>query len=480
MAGLQILLWTGQYESEIQNTMAINPQTVSSGKSSNLYAFLVAFVAAIGGFLFGYDLVIISGAQIYLKEQFALSDAQFGFAITSAILGCIVGPLTGVWFCDKIGRKNTMLLSCVLFGVSAVITGLARDMTTFNVFRFVGGLGVGLCSIASPLYIAEVAPARMRGALGVMYQLAIAVGALTSSFVAFLLAKNLHETVSWRWMFISEMAAVFVFFFFLLVVPKSPRWLAEKGRFEEAFQVLTKVENSEYAGNEMKGIKEQLAEETGTFSELFEPGIRRALLVGICLAIFNNTTGWSAMAYYLPTLFKQGGFPETVDAIYRFALVNGWQVILTFVSIFLVDRFGRRPLWLFGSASMIVFLTLTGLVFQFNLEGPFVLTVVFLCAVSHATSLGPLPWFMMSELYPTRCRARAVAITTTVLWVAGWGAPFAFPIISGASESLIGSIGGAFWLFALICVASLIFGLKWLPETKGRTLEEIAKSWTKG
>ena len=335
-----------------------------------LYPFLVSFVAAIGGFLFGYDLVIISGAQIYLKEQFALSDAAFGFATTSAILGCIVGPFCGVWFCDKIGRKNTMLLSCLLFGISALATGLAKDMTTFNLFRFVGGLGVGLCSMASPLYIAEVAPSRMRGGLGIMYQLAISMGALTSSFIAFYLAKNLPETLSWRWMFISEIAAIFVFLGFLLLVPKSPRWLAEKGRFDEAFAILSKVENRAYAETEMKGIKEQLGQEKGSFSEIFEPGIRMALIIGICLAVFNNITGWSAMAYYLPTLFKKGGFPDTVDAIYQFTLVNGWMVLLTFVSIFFVDRLGRRPLWILGSASMIVFLTLTGLVFQLKVFQP--------------------------------------------------------------------------------------------------------------
>ena len=454
-----------------------NPQTKSVGESISLYPFLVAFVASIGGFLFGYDLVIISGAQIFLKEQFALTDVEFGFATTSGILGCIVGPFTGVWFCDKIGRIRTMFFSCLLFALSAIITCLAKDMTTFNIFRFVGGLGVGLCSIASPLYIAEIAPPRMRGRMGMMYQLAIGVGALMSAIVAFFLAKNLPETVSWRYMFISEMVPVLAFVAFLFVVPKSPRWLSARGRFDEALQVLTRVESAEYAQKEMEGIKESLAEETGTFSEIFGPGLRMALVVGICLALFNQLTGWSAMGYYLPTLFKKGGFPETADAIYQFAIVCGWEVVLTFLAIFLVDRFGRRPLWLIGSASMIVTLTLTGLVFQFNFGGSFVLMVVLLCAVPHAMALGPLPWFMMSELYPTRIRARGVAITTTILWVAGWGAPFSFPIISGASQALIGSVAGAFWVFAVICVISFIFGLKWLPETKGRTLEEIAKSW---
>ena len=453
--------------------------TNASTKAGGLYPFLICLVAAVGGFLFGYDLVIISGAQIFLREQFNLNDAQFGFATTSAILGCIAGPFLGAWMCDKFGRKRTLIFSSLLFGINAIGTALPNDIVTFNVFRIVGGVGVGLCSIASPMYIAEIAPARIRGGLGIMYQLAIAVGCLAAAIVAYFLARYLPAAVSWRWMFGSEMAPIIGFVAFLLMVPESPRWLAEKDRFEEARRILAKVEGDDFAEKEIAGIKASLHEETGGFKELLQPGMKWALLVGLLLALFNNLTGWSAMGYYLPTLFQKGGFPNTADAIFQFLIVNIFAVVLTLLSILLVDRFGRRPLWLFGSAAMAISLTLTGIAFQMNITGVPLLLLIFLCAAPHAVALGPLPWLMMSEIYPTRLRAKAVAVTTTVLWTAGFAGPYVFPIISGYSERTIGSGGGAFWVYAVICVLAFIFGLKILPETKGRTLEDIAASWKK-
>ena len=451
-------------------------EVVQEGK---YFAYLVCFVAAVGGFLFGYDLVIISGAQIYLKEQFNLSDAAFGFATSSAILGCIIGPFIGSWMCDRFGRKNVMIFSALLFAVSAIGSAVPKTMFIFNTFRIIGGVAVGLCSIASPMYIAELAPARIRGGLGFMYQLAIAVGALASGIVAWLLAKYLPETISWRWMFASELLPIIAFSVLLIFIPRSPRWLSEMGRFDEAREVLTRIEGPEYAERELADIKESLMQESGTFSELFQPGIRKALLVGILLAIFNNTTGWTEMGYYLPTLFKQGGFPDTADAIFQFLIISGFGSAMTLIASLFVDRLGRRPLWLICSAAMIVSLTIVGLVFYWNLKGPFVFVAIFLCAAPHAFALGPLPWLMMSELYPTRIRARAVAITTTVIWIAGWFGPFIFPIIAGWFERNTGSIAPTFWLLACVCVLSLLFGWKLMPETKGRTLEEIARSWHK-
>ena len=243
-------------------------------------------MASLGGFLFGYDLVIISWAQIYLREQFALSDVAFGFTTTSAMIGCIFGPFVGAWLCDRIGRKRTLIFCAILLGVSAILTALPKDIVTFNIFRIVGGLGVGLASIASPIYIAEIAPARIRGRLGIMYQLAIVVGELIAGITAYFLAKHLAETVSWRWMFASEIVPIIFFVVFLLFVPRSPRWLAETNRYEEARQVLTRIDGREFAEKELGQIQESLTRESGTFSEIFQPGLRTALLVGVLLAIF--------------------------------------------------------------------------------------------------------------------------------------------------------------------------------------------------
>jgi len=439
----------------------------------------IAFVAAVGGFLFGYDAGVIMGANLYLREQFNLSDAGFAWATSSMLVGSMTGPFIGSWLCDRIGRKGTFVIASVLLAVSAVLTAIPNSINVFNFFRFVGGVGVGLCSIASPMYIAEVAPARMRGKLGLMYQLAIVVGALCAGCVSWLLAKYLSESISWRWMFFSEAAAIVLFMTLLIFVPKSPRWLAEKGRDEEAIRVLSRIGGIDYATAEMKEIKASLSLESGKFSELFEPGIRMALLVGIILALLNNLTGFSAISPYLPSLFQDGGYPDKADAIFQFFIVYGFMGLMTLVSILLVDRVGRRPLWIGSSLFMFVALVIVGFVFHYSITGILVLVAIFLVVIPHAIGLGPLPWLMMSELYPTRVRAKAVSITTTFLWGAGFVGYFAFPIISGFSNRQFNSIGPVFWLFAGVCILSTIFGLTILPETKGRTLEEIAKSWVR-
>ena len=448
-------------------------QTTEAGK---FYAFFVAFVAAIAGFLFGYDLVIISGAAIFIKAHFALSPAQFGFAVNSAILGCIAGPFLGGWSCDRIG---TLMLSGILFAVGAIGSALAGTIGIFNLFRFVGGIGVGVSSLAAPMYISEIAPARQRGKMGIMYQLAITIGCMSAALVSYLMARFMSPDVSWRWMFASVVFPVIVFALLLLKVPQGPRWLAVRQRYDEAYECLVKLDGVEHAKKELEEIKTSLSGETGTWGELFQPGLRLALFTGVMLAIFNNFTGWSAIGYYVPTLLQQAGYTRASDAIGMNVFVEAGTVFLTLIAIFLVDRAGRRPLWLVTSAAMIFCLGIAGLVFQLHITGPIVVATIFLCAIPHAIGLGPLPWLMMSELYPTRIRARAVSISTTFIWVAGFTSPFTFPIIQVASRKLIGSTAGVFWFYACVCVVSFFWGRKFLPETKGRSLEEIASSWSK-
>jgi MFS transporter, SP family, arabinose:H+ symporter len=444
--------------------------------SGKLYAFLIAFISAVGGFLFGYDLAIIGGANVYLREQFHLSDAMFGFTTASAGLGCIVGPIFGGWFCDRLGRRNTLIIACFLLGIGSILTAVPNDMITFNIFRIVGGIGVGLCSIASPMYTNEIAPARWRGGLGFMYQLAIVVGSIIAATAAWLMAKYLPPETSWRWMLASEVLFVFIFGVLLFLVPESPRWLAERGNLRAAEAIFTRIDGPEFAAVEMAQIETSLAAEPGTFRELFAPGLRTALIIGLCLALFNNYTGWTAMSGYLTHLFEIGGFPRT-DAIFQYLLAYGFMGLMTLVACLLVDRVGRRPLWLVSSLVMIGANVLLGLVFFFNVTGPLVLVCVSLCAIPHSFALGPLPWLMMSEIFPTRIRARAVAITTTFIWLVAFLAAYLFPVLAGVSQRLIGSIAGVFWLSGAVCILAFIFGLILLPETKGRTLEEIGDSW---
>jgi SP family arabinose:H+ symporter-like MFS transporter len=444
--------------------------------SGKLYAFLIAFVSAVGGFLFGYDLAIIGGANVFLQEQFHLKGFWFGFTTASATLGCIIGPFFGGWCCDRVGRRNTLLGACVLLAVGSLFTAIPNDMFTFNVFRIVGGIGVGFCSIASPMYTNEIAPARWRGGLGFMYQLAIVVGSILAALVAWLLVKWLPAAESWRWMFASELVFVGIFGILLLLIPESPRWLAERGRGEEAGAIFARIDGPDFAQAEMEQVEQSLAAESGALAELWQPGLRRALLVGLCLALFNNYTGWSAMGAYLTRLFEIGGLPREA-ALWNNLLAWGFMGLATLLACGLVDRVGRRPLWLVGSLVMIGANAFMGWVFYRGLTGPPVLAAMFLCAIPHSFALGPLPWLMMSEIFPTQIRARAVAITTTFIWFVGYVASSLFPVLGDLSTRAIGSIAGVFWLSAGFCVLALVFGLTLLPETRGKTLEEIADSW---
>lgn len=461
------------------------------------YMRFVAFVAAIGGFLFGYDLGMIGAANVYLRDQFHLDDAQFGLATASAVLGCIAGPFLGAWLCDAIGRNRTMIAASLLLAVSAMVTAVpdvlpgmsdGATLVVFNIFRAVGGLGVGLCSIASPMYIAEVAPPAKRGGLGLMYQLAIVVGHIAAPAIAYGIVRLLPHSDGtaavawqqpWRWMFGSETVCVLVFVAFVFLLPRSPRWLAQKGRFDEAFDVLAGIGGREYARRELQEIKQSLAQESGGWSELFAPGMRYALLIGLLLALFNNWTGWSVMGGYIPMLLEMSGLKDRAAGILQFAVTYGFMGLMTLVSLVLMDRVGRRPLWLFASLLMALITAATGLAFHFQLTGPVVLLVIILCTVPHGIALGGIPWLMMSELFPTRIRAKAVSVTTTVLWITIFSGAYLFPALTSTSTRLVGSVGGAFWLFTGICILAFFFGLLMMPETKGRTLEEIAGSWKK-
>ena len=447
---------------------------------NNSYVTLICFVAAVGGFLFGYDLVIISGAQLPVTKSFAISEGSLahGMVLGSAAIGCIFGPFLSMFLCDGIGRRRTLLVSALLFGISAIGTALALDFVTLVIFRAVGGLGIGLASVASPMYIIEIAPPKWRGGLGMMFQLAVCVGAVAAVAIAYYLALYLPDQTNWRWMFGSEMVAVIVFAAALLLVPNSPRWLAEKGRQQEALAVMSRISGPDRAVQQMTDIRQSLQAETGTLAELMQPGIRMALVVGILLAFFTNWNGWTATAYYLATLFQKAGFSETSDAIKQTVPIFAGNVILTMIGMWLVDRIGRRLLWNLCAVGMIVATLLAGLVFHLDIKGPIVVLVIFATAIPQAIGMGGLPWLMMSELYPTRIRAKAVAITTTVVWIGSFLAALLFPKIVEISErSALGTPAGAFWMYSVICIFALVFGLTLLPETKNKTLEEITRHW---
>ena len=437
------------------------------------YVFRIAIVAALGGFLFGYDISIISGAIIFLKSQFHLDPYQQGFAVSSAAIGCIAGPLVAVALSDALGRRRTLVVAAILLGVSAVATALAGDMLQFNLFRIVGGVGVGLASVVSPMYIAEMAPARLRGRLVSVNQLAVVIGLFIAVVVSYFLSFN----GSWRWMFGSTALPVVCWLAGLTVLPESPRWLAARSREPEALALLVRSEGPAQSDAALREIQQSIAEETGGLAELFQPGMRIALLVAVMLAILQQMTGVSILLVYAPTIFKSAGFSAASDAIWQAIPLNVWNIACTALAFWLVDRLGRRPLLLIGVIGMAVGLIIMGFCFQFGWSGYPVVAVMFLCVGAYVSSLAPLAWLIMSEIFPTRIRGRAMSIAGVALWLSFFIGSQIFPPLCSFFEGKFGSPAGVFWLFAGVCLFAFGFSWRLVPETKGRTLEAIAASW---
>ena len=456
-----------------KNNLAPPDAPAQSERQMTSYAFRIAIVAALGGFLFGYDISIISGALIFLSSEFNLDPYQQGFAVSSAAIGCIAGPLVAVALSDAFGRRRTLVVAALLLGFSAIGTALPRDMLQFNLFRIVGGIGVGLASVVSPMYIAEMAPARLRGRLVSVNQLAI----VTGLFIAIVVSYALSFSGSWRWMLASTALPAVCWLGWLAVLPESPRWLAARGREQEALALLAKSEGAAQSEAALREIKESIAEESGGLAELFQPGLRTALLVAVMLAILQQMTGVSILLVYAPTIFKSAGFTAASDAIWQAIPLNVWNIICTAVAFWLVDRLGRRPLLLVGTTGMAVGLIIMGLCFHFRWSGYPVVAVMFLCVGAYVSSLAPLAWLIMSEIFPTRIRGKAMSIAGVALWLSFFIGSQIFPPLVSFFEKKYGSPAGVFWLFAAVCLFAFGFCWRLVPETKGRTLEAIAASW---
>lgn len=439
-------------------------------KSTRIYVVFVSVVAAIGGLLFGFDTAIIAGATRYLKDQFVLSSLQEGWAVSAVLVGCMFGAGSAGSISDRVGRKRFMLISAVLFFVSAAGCALPRTIGEFVIFRFIGGLGIGAASILSPLYIAEISPARVRGALVSVNQMAIVTGILLAYLVNWIFAGV--GPSNWRWMFAAGALPAVVFFLLLTRVPESPRWLVKKHREEEALGVLGRVDSAQTAAAEIRVIKETLALEKGSLAELFRPGFRRALVIAIVLAVFQQITGINAVLYYAPRIFERAGF-ERMSAIGQSAIVGFVNMLFTLVAIALVDRVGRKPLLLTAAGGMGLSLVLIGGAFKLEAaSGTLVLGLILLYIAFFAMAMGPIVWVIMSEIFPTRLRGSAMGIATVILWVSDFAVTLTFPVIADAlNEST------AFWLYAAMCAIDFVFILLVLPETKGRTLEEIEQQW---
>jgi SP family arabinose:H+ symporter-like MFS transporter len=441
-------------------------------RRTTFYVVSVTLVAAIGGLIFGFDTAIVAGATRYMKEQFALDALQEGWAVGVVLIGCMFGAGLAGPLSDRIGRRRFMRVSAVLFLVSAVGCALPRTMTEFVVFRFVGGLGIGSAAVLSPLYIAELAPARIRGALVSVNQLAIVTGILLAYFVNWIFAGAGPD--NWRWMYGMGAVPSILFFLLLLGVPESPRWLVKNGREEEARAVLTRADGAEAAAAGIRDIRDTLALEEGSFREIFRPAFRRPLLIAVVLAFFQQVTGINAILYYAPRIFEGAGFAR-LSAIGQSTVVGLVNMLFTVVAILLADRVGRRPLLLVATGGMGLSLVLLGAAFRFPVLPASALLVIILFYIAFfASAMGPLVWVVMSEIFPIKVRGGAMGLATVVLWLADFAVTLTFPVISDRFHP-----SAAFWLYAAMCVLDLAFIWFFLPETKGKTLEEIERRWLK-
>ena len=444
------------------------------------YVYLISIVAALGGLLFGYDTAVISGAIGYIETKFNLTPALKGWAASSAIWGCVAGVMVAGYLADRFGRKKVLLGSAVLFAVSAIGSALPQNLTQFVCARLIGGLGVGAASMISPLYISEVAPAENRGRLGTLYQLAIVIGINLVYFINYKIAGRGDETWNlewgWRYMLGSETLPALLFFLLIFWVPESPRWLMTRQREDEALAILERVNGEDKARVVQGEISQSLNKvRAGRLRDLFKPGLRKALLVGVMLAVFQQITGINAIIYYAPDILKSVGF-GTESALAQTFLIGIINTLFTFVAIWLIDKAGRRTLLLVGVSSMIVCLLGAGTAFYLELtSGPWLLIFILGFIASFACSLGPIPWLMISEIFPTESRGQAMSFSIVTLWLAVVAITQFTPMLLDPETG----IGAAytFWLFGLNAVILLLFIIKMVPETKQRTLEEIAESW---
>jgi len=440
------------------------------------FVLKVSTVAAIGGLLFGYDTAVIAGVVGYLQARFHLSSVMVGWAASSAIWGCVVGAMFAGYLSDRMGRKKVLIITAILFFISSIAAALAGDLTQFILARLIGGLGIGAASMLSPLYISEIAPARNRGTLVSLYQLAIVLGINLIYFVNLRIAAMGNEAwnieLGWRYMLASGTLPAVLFLVLLFFVPESPRWLTARGRKEEALDILTKVNGGEVAPVVYNEIVDALRHESGTLKELFRPGLRMAMLVGVFLALFSQVTGINAIIYYAPEIFKSAGFGAE-SAFMQTVIIGVVNTLFTFLAIWLIDKAGRRALLLWGVSGMIVCLLAVGLCYHYRwFSGPWLLICILGYIASFASSLGPVPWVIISEIFPTRSRGVAMSFATVVLWVG-------VLLITQLTPVMLEKLGGAktFLLFMVNAIILLLFTWKRIPETRQRTLEDIERSW---
>jgi len=450
------------------------------------FIWWITITASLGGLLFGYDTAVISGTLSMVRSQFELNAAMEGWYVSSALVGCIAGVSLAGWLSDKYGRKKVLLVAAALFTISAVGCAVISSFSALAIYRLVGGMGVGIASMLSPMYISEISPPAIRGKLVAMYQLAITFGILASYLInAWLLNQSsLHDffistnltlifkTEVWRGMLGMEAVPATLFFVMLMMVPESPRWLIIKGKIEKAKLILLKTSGERESETEIKEIYESLETEEKSKNLILEPGIKLAVFLGVSLAVLQQFTGIDAIIYYGPRIMETAGFALN-DALASQVVIGTINLIFTILAILLIDKFGRKPLLLSGTFGMFISVIIIGILFYSDhADGILLLSLLLIFIASFAFSLGPVVWVILSEIYPTKIRGRAMSVATMAVWI---GTALLGQFLPLSLDNL--GPAATFWIFGFFCIPTMWIGWKIMPETKGKSLENIEKYW---
>ncbi len=454
------------------------------------FLLLITCVSALGGLLFGYDTGVINGAQFYLTKYFDLDATMQGFVVGSALIGCFVGAILAGPLSIKIGRKNSLIVSAILFTISAWGSGLPsflpESVSLLVFFRLIGGLGIGVASMNAPMYIAEISPAKSRGVLVTYYQLAVVIGFFIVFLATYFIGSNLSEAENlqfgWRRMFWSELIPSLSFLLLLFLVPKSPRWLALKGKDEESLNVLTKIHGEENAQLESAEIQESLAKEKGSLKlSDFSRAALVIIAIGSVLSILQQFTGINAVLYYGSDIFEKAlGFGKD-DILLQQVLLAFVNLIFTFVAMATVDKFGRKPLIYIGSIGMIVGFLLLGVSLQQQSIGLVSLIGVLVFIASFAMSMGPVVWVLLSEMFPNKIRSVAMSVAVAAQWAANYFVTQTFPMVTESEMNNNDLWNGSlpYFIFIGFILLIIFFTYKFIPETKGKSLEELESIWEK-
>lgn len=460
-------------------------------KFNQIFIYFICLVSAMGGLLFGYDWVVIGGAKPFYEAFFDISgnEGMQALAMSIALLGCLLGATMAGFLADKYGRKKLLIFSAFVFFVSSWGTGASNNIPTFILARLVGGIAIGLAADLSPMYIAEVAPTHIRGKLVTLNQLTIVIGILGAQIVNMLIAEPVAAEATatdilnswngqsgWRWMFWAVCIPSGIFFLLSMFIPESPRWLVGAGQNEQAKKVLTSIGGTEYAKSELESYAKantSAQSEKGALSLLFSSKMRNVLVIGIVIAMFQQWSGTNVIFNYAQEIFQAAGYGIS-DVLMNIVVTGIANLIFTFVAIYTVERLGRKTLMLIGSLGLAGIYTLLGLSYFFEFKGFIMIVFVVLAIGFYAMSLGPITWVLLSEIFPNKVRGVAMAVCTAALWIASFLLTYTFPFLNSGLGT-----GGTFMLYAAICFFGFIFVLRRIPETKGKSLENIEKELIK-